>query len=72
MEKLPIKIVSDGTVAGTQVIHAETGEPFDGVISVSWSIDATRWKEGATCALRLTNVPVEVLGMVRVTRRGER
>ena len=35
---MKIKIVSDGTGPGTQIVNAETGEPIERVMNVTWSV----------------------------------
>jgi hypothetical protein len=58
-----VKIVSDGTTQGTQVVNAETGEPIDGVTFVAWELEA---KDGvATVSLELRKIPVEVVGALK-------
>ncbi len=37
---MTIKIISDGTAVGTQVVSAETGERIDKVDKIEWEIDA--------------------------------
>ena len=58
MKTFNIKIVSDGTPKGTQVINEETGERLRNVKTVTWSIMAG--KPFSLCYLELGNVPVEI------------
>jgi hypothetical protein len=52
-----IKIVSDGTPKGTQVVDAATGEPVEHITGISWKVDANHLAEAT---LTLIKVPVEV------------
>ena len=55
---MKIKIVSDGTTWGTQVINAETGERLPNVTKIEISLDA---KEAtAKTTLTLISVPFEI------------
>ena len=59
---MKIKIVSDGTVEGTQVVDVTTGEVLELVVGVRWEVDTV-----ATIAradIRLVDVPIEVIGEV--------
>ena len=38
---MKLKIVSDGTHAGTTLVDAATGEPVPGVVGVTWSAGMT-------------------------------
>ena len=53
-----IKIVSDGTRAGTVVLNADTGEKLNNVVSAEWTIDAR--EKRSVCVLKLKDVPVEL------------
>jgi hypothetical protein len=53
-----IKIVSDGTPRGTQVINEVTGERLKNVTAIEWRIECTNIAE-ATVTFR--NVPVEFI-----------
>lgn len=35
---MKLKIISDGTVAGTNVVNAETGETVEGVTYAEWNM----------------------------------
>ena len=37
---MKLKIISDGTVAGTRVINRDTDEAIEDVYSIAWEIDA--------------------------------
>lgn len=56
-----IKIVSDGTPAGTAVVDAETGAPISGVMAVSWRADVV----GVTATLEIERVEIEAVGECR-------
>ena len=53
---MKIKIVSDGSSAGTY-IETETGERLEGVVGVRWSIDVANI---AQCTVEFVKIPVEV------------
>lgn len=57
MSLLNVKIVSDGTAAGTKVFNADTGEAIRGVTHVGFEITAG---EPALCSLTLVCRPVDV------------
>ena len=56
-----IKIVSNGTYHGTQVMNAETGEVIEGVTKATWKV---------TDPMELAIVTLEVIG-VEVKLEGE-
>jgi hypothetical protein len=56
---MKIKIVSDGTVRGSKVMDAETGEMLSCVQSVEWSVKAGE-EHFARATLTVINVPVEI------------
>lgn len=56
---MKIKIVSDGTVHGSKVMDAETGEMLSGVQSVEWSVKAGE-EHFARATLTVIDVPVEI------------
>lgn len=58
---MKLKIVSDGTRAGTFVTDAETGEPVERVTRVEWTLD-TNSRRGAIVTLTVRGVPVEIVG----------
>ena len=37
---MKLKIISDGSVLGTRVVNADTGEPVEKVVSVQWEHSA--------------------------------
>ena len=45
---MKLKIISDGTIAGTQVINAENGERVENVQAVSWrgDVNGSLFSEG--------------------------
>lgn len=53
-----IKIVSDGTDHGTQILDAETNEPLAHVVKVEWQIELHR---AATATVTFRQVPVELI-----------
>lgn len=54
-----LKIISDGTAKGTRVVDAASGESVDGVVAITWVINA---RDGlAACSLTLFNTPIEVV-----------
>lgn len=61
---MQIKIISDGTVYGTKVVNAETGEEIKGIGKVEWSVDAYAKSKLATAALHFVDVQVDVLASV--------
>lgn len=64
-QQMKLKIVSDGTTAGTYVCHAITGERLAGVQLLSWSASTDQSQTEAT--LHLWGVPCEIssdVGMI--------
>lgn len=61
---MKIKIVSDGTVQGTTVVDAATGEKLSGVTSVTWSVDATKGYAEATLTVALVEIEAVVEAQV--------
>ena len=59
---MKLKIVSDGTAAGTQLTIAETGEPIGGVQALTWSASA----DGLECEalVHLIGVPCDIVAEV--------
>jgi hypothetical protein len=58
-----LKIISDGTVKGTRVVDAQTGEEVGNVTAVSWSMG----NDGLTEAVvTLGCVPAEVAGEMEI------
>lgn len=56
-----LKIISDGTLKGTQVVDTETGKRLEGVHYISWEIDA----DGeAHVHLGLDKISVEMEGVL--------
>jgi hypothetical protein len=56
LRKMRLKVISDGTVGGTQVLD-ENDEPIENVTSVVWKLDA---KTGvSTCHITLWEQPIE-------------
>lgn len=62
MTIMRIKIVSDGTPAGTRVVNEDTGEEIQRVIRVWWSIGAK--DDFASATIVLKPVSVELIGEV--------
>lgn len=57
-----LKIVSDGTIAGTNVVDAETGIPVTNVVSIDWSADSGRPERLIVATVRLLMPRIEVTG----------
>ena len=63
---MKLKIISDGTSAGTNVVNLETGEPVERVKRITWVCDANDPKlRIGKVELELIGVPVELVGEVR-------
>jgi hypothetical protein len=60
---MKVKIVSDGTTRGTQVLNAETGEQVEGVVGIVWW--GPDFEDPAVAELRV-EADVELIGKVRV------
>lgn len=59
-----VKIVSDGTAAGTQLISLESNEPIEGVQLVNWVMIA---EDGlSSVMLELRGVPCDILTTARI------
>lgn len=52
---MKIKIIGDGTLGGTQIVNAETGERLENVTSVTWHLD-TKHNSMATLVFRYVAV----------------
>lgn len=59
---MKIKIISDGTVHGTEVVNAETGETIEGIVSIEWSIQVKRGEPYARAIIKAIDVPIEFTG----------
>ena len=46
---MKLKIESDGTMGGTRVVEASTGEPVEGVREVTWD-----WERGYPARVRIS------------------
>ncbi len=55
---MKVKVISDGTSAGTKVIDEASGAPLDGVVSITWELQDD--PPLVLCYLTLRNVPVAV------------
>lgn len=65
---MKIKIISDGTSAGTQVL-TEDGKPLDNIKSVTWSV--TAGSPGlAEVSVVFRQVNVELVGEIQVVDDG--
>lgn len=66
-----LKIVSDGTTTGTQLLDADTGQQVHGVQAIRWTCDI--WDHQlARAEVVLVGLPVEVAGEVQeVTSVGD-
>jgi hypothetical protein len=58
-----IKIVSDGTSAGTKVVDEKTGETVEGVLMISWSVSTE--DTGARVLMELLGVPCDIVTEAR-------
>lgn len=56
---MKLKIISDGTLAGTKVVNAETGETVEGCYYVDWHCHIDNNHIGAVIWLR--DVAIEVV-----------
>lgn len=65
---MKLKITSNGTIAGTHVVDAETGEELEGVTYVIFCSDADT---GETYAdFRVADVAVEATDVLRIRDEG--
>jgi hypothetical protein len=77
---MKIKIISDGTVVGTKIVNAETGELIENVISVDWKIsvrdDHQGWRDGygalPTCIVEFVGVAIDATGEIPETLEGHK
>ena len=60
---MKIKVVSDGTINGTTVFDAATGEPVSGVKSVTWHLDVDSIT--ADVVIEMVGVPINVVGTTK-------
>lgn len=56
MDKLKLKLISDGTSEGTYLVDEE-GKVLDGVLSIKWGLNAT---EVPTVEVTLVAIPVKI------------
>lgn len=54
---MKIKIVGDGTLRGTRVVNAATGELLEGVQGIKWE---ARYDDPPVCRLDMIQIPVEL------------
>jgi hypothetical protein len=59
---MKIKVISDGTITGTKVFDADTGELMPGVQAVTWHLDTD--SVSADVVIKMVQVPVEIVGTV--------
>ena len=57
---MKVKIISDGTRAGTKIVNAETGESIEGIVSAQFTITVDR--EFADLIIWLKKIPAELQG----------
>lgn len=57
---MKIKIISDGTDEGTQVVNAETGERIECIQSISWELNPALCGS-AVAVLRVVNTEIEAV-----------
>lgn len=62
---MKVRVVSDGTPAGTRVEDIETGDLLRGVAAVAFEIGI---ESTATVLLRVKNVPVNIVGDLDIER----
>lgn len=60
---MKVKIVSNGTVAGTKIVDVGTGETLQGVVGVTWAISVPSGPI-AEAVITLINVPLEFEGVL--------
>ncbi len=61
---MKLKIISDGTNAGTKLIDEDTGEAIGGISKLIWEANATDVLTKTT--IELFNIPVEILSKAEV------
>ena len=61
---MKLKIISDGTNAGTHLIDQETGQKVEGVSKLTW--DANCKKFSTTTNVELLNIPVEIVSSAQI------
>jgi hypothetical protein len=66
---MKIKIISDGTPVGTQVINEATGETIDQCTSVKFEVSVGKL---ATVELKLVKVPIQVIGKLARLRKSRK
>jgi hypothetical protein len=64
-KKIKLRIISDGTTAGTKVFDEKTGARVEGVTSVSWNISAGS-NTVSSATIQLEFVKLEVVGSATV------
>ena len=60
---MKIKVISDGTPSGTQVLDEDTGQALPNVKAVTWYIDTDSIM--ADVVIKLRKVPVEIVGTLK-------
>jgi len=55
---MKIKIISDGTIEGTKVVSAKTGEEIESVTKIGWMAESGEIYSRAI--IEIINVPVEI------------
>lgn len=58
---MKVKIISDGTPAGTRLINMETGEPIMGITKIVFSVDKDNM---AKVSVDFTGIPIEAVATV--------
>lgn len=59
---MKIKIVSDGTVRGTKVVNADTGDWIEGITAIEWRVEAGA--RTARANIEMMKIPVEMAATV--------
>ena len=67
---MKLKLISDGIAMRTKVINAETGEPLEGIESISWEINAMDRTSRMTLTFEVDSEDiVQVFGIPRSPQR---
>lgn len=61
---MKLKIISDGTNAGTKLIDEDTGKMIHLIQKLSWEADAKEWATKVT--VEFINIPVEIISKAEV------
>lgn len=64
MDKIKLKIISDGTNLGTKIIDEETGTQVSNIKKITWKADYER--SITTAIIEFFNLPVEITSSAKV------